>query len=179
MAFREHNMAAAAPSKLYANKDDIKNLIEFVTYSDANVENAQQMVIAWLDSFICGVRPGTIAVSKNRLDQFLRWEDIDISRTADGNFQVIITHKWLKGYREERLKPLRFRVSGPQHAEDVMFSLPHRLVALALRRGILHDFRTVEELLESTKIKITIAPTALSDPVILASSAKVRSEQAH
>ncbi|SMR48162.1 unnamed protein product [Zymoseptoria tritici ST99CH_1E4] len=172
MAFRSHNMAVVAPPKLYANKDDMRNLIEYITYAEANVEMAQQMVIAWLDGFICGVRPGSIGASQGRMDQYLRWEDIEIFRDTDGNFRMVITHKWLKGYRDEKLRPLRFSVTGPQNVEDSLFSLPHRLLALALRRGFLAHYDTVDELLKDTRTKITFKPMAMKQPVVLANSPK-------
>lgn len=151
----------------------MRNLIEFVTYAEPNVEMAQQMVIAWLDGFICGVRPGTIGVTRNRASQFLRWEDIAITREPGGNFNMIITHKWLKGYRDEKLRPLAFSVVGSQYVEDAMFSLPHRLLALAIRRGILRHYKTVDDLLEDSRTKIAFKQSALNQPVVLANSPKV------
>lgn len=57
MAFREFNQPTSRAPKLFATRVDIANLIEHVSCIEANnVENAQQQIIAWLLSFLCGVR---------------------------------------------------------------------------------------------------------------------------
>ncbi|EME43751.1 hypothetical protein DOTSEDRAFT_23880 [Dothistroma septosporum NZE10] len=172
MAFRDFNSTTAPVPKLYASKQDICNLIEFVTYADGNVAMSQQMVIAWLLGFVCGVRPGTIAEAKLRSGQYLRWEDIILKRTPTGNLEAIITFKWLKGWRDERLKPLRFTCTGPSFAEDVMYSIPHRLLALAFRHGYVKDFEDVDELFASSKTKINFKPDIQKRPVICAAKSK-------
>lgn len=149
------------------------NLLEHDQYTSYNAENAQQQHVAWLLSYLCGVRPGTIGAARFYPDQCLQWKDINIKRVGKGNFSLKIMFRFLKGYRNENMKPLRFTIAAPAFAEDVAYSLGHRLLALAIRRGYLADYETLHNLLEDDKINIAFKAAALNRPVVCASSPKV------
>lgn len=122
-----------------------------------------------------GVRPGTIGYARNYKTQYLSWKDVKIKRTENSNFGVQVIFKYLKGYRNENLKPLRFTIAPPTCADDIPYSLGHRLLALALRRNYLRDYTTVDALLSDNKVNIAFKPKILDRPVVCASTPKVRS----
>lgn len=75
-------------------------LIEFDMYATPNPDVSQQQHLAWLLGFVCGVRPGSIAVARTRDGQFLQWKDVQIYRAGGRdsmNFQAKVTFRWLKG----------------------------------------------------------------------------------
>ncbi|EGP86319.1 uncharacterized protein MYCGRDRAFT_109711 [Zymoseptoria tritici IPO323] len=171
-AYRAENMAMVTEEKIYLTKLDMINLLEHDQYTSYNAENAQQQHIAWLLAYVCGVRPGTIGAAKFYGNQCLTWGDVHVKRVGPNNFSAKVLFKYLKGYRNENLKPLRFTCAGPRFAEDVAYSLGHRLLALALRRGLLQDYNTVEELCNDDKVNITFKPEARDLPIVFASSPK-------
>lgn len=149
----------------------IVKLIEHDMYVTIAPDVAQQHHLAWLLGFVCGVRPGTIGFARNRKDQFLQWKDITITRSGNPsamNFQVKVRFRWLKGYREEQRKSLLFTVAGPRTPEDVMYSIPHRLLAILLRRDLLQDYSDLTQLLGDNKRLIKIKDSALDLPVVCA-----------
>lgn len=68
-------------------------------------------------------------------------------------------------------EPVTLRLSSP-HAGNIMFSAPHRLLVIALRRGILRDVSGLDELLDHSAYVISIAPEHLDDVVFLGSGPK-------
>lgn len=70
---------------------------------------------------------------------------------------------------------LEFNCLGPRTVEEVMYSIPHRILAIALRRGILADYDDLDSLLKYGKdalININFKEEALELPVILAAMPK-------
>lgn len=43
-------------------------------------------------------------------------------------------------------KPLRARIMSPQQVSNIIFSVTHRILAIALRRGIINGIDTLDEL---------------------------------
>lgn len=140
-------------------------------YTTSAADVAQQHHLAWLLGFVCGVRPGSIGTSRLRKEQFLQWKDITITRIGPStsmNFKAKVRFRWLKGYRDEVRKELVFTCHGPMSAEDVMYSIPHRLLGIALRRGLLKDYTSLSDLLGDNKKSIQFIPDAMEFPVICA-----------
>ncbi|KAF5711462.1 hypothetical protein FGLOB1_4965 [Fusarium globosum] len=109
-----------------------------------------------------------MAMSKN---------DIELSRDHDGKFALTITFRNLKTNSEEPTKaahkaPLRSElrcvIKSPQNTENLVFSVPHRLLAMAIRRGILDGIETLDQLFTSQTKYISIKPEFLDKPVFLA-----------
>lgn len=70
------------------------------------------------------------------------------------------------------MKPLTFTCNGPQDPEDVMFSIPHRILAILIDRNYLADYASMNELLNDNKFNIKIKDSAKDQPVVLATGAK-------
>ncbi|KAF5722886.1 hypothetical protein FMUND_2242 [Fusarium mundagurra] len=179
-AFQLTNTAGMAMSKV--GLPELRQLIDFDMISAPNIEVAECHHLAWCIGRICAVRPGSLARSDNKpadspQKPFLIWNDIELSRDHDGKFTLTITFRNLKTNSEELTKashkaPLRSQlrcvIKSPQNTENLVFSVPHRLLAMAIRRGILCGIETVDQLFSSRAKYILIKPEFLDKPVFLA-----------
>lgn len=141
--------------------------------SAPNIEVAECHHLAWCIGRICAVRPGSLARSDNKpVDSpqkpFLIWNDIELSRDHGGKFALTITFRNLKTNSEEPTKAvqkgplrsvLRCVIKSPQNTENMVFSVPHRLLTIAIRRGILDGIETLDELFSSEAKYISVKDT--------------------
>ena len=142
-----------------------------------NIAVAEQQHAAWLLGYLCGVRPGSITVGSSREEsQTLTWGDIDIQRqlTADGiwegQFLAKITFKYQTETEETaaQRKYLHMTILSPK--TNITLSLPHRLLVIALRRGLINHYESINELMLGQEENVSFKPDALSLPVLLATS---------
>lgn len=72
----------------------------------------------------------------------------------------------------ETNRTLKFTLLSPSRASNIQFSVPHRLLAIAIRRNALMDINTLEELFESQLQNIRVKPEFLGKPVLLSAVSK-------
>lgn len=103
------------------------------------------------------------------------FDDFEVRRgKAPGEFIAVLTVRRLKtdgfqranktGYMSSRVK---YHFQSPQNAFNLMFSIPHRLLVLALRRGALRDHTTIESLLDGHDQYIDFKTEFLQKPVLV------------
>ncbi|RKK86501.1 hypothetical protein BFJ71_g13743 [Fusarium oxysporum] len=141
--------------------------------------------LAWCIGRICAVRPGSLARSDNKpanspQKPFLIWKDIELSRDEQhGKFSARLHFRNLKTNYEDPEKSrgktvqastLTCIIKSPQNTENMVFSVPHRLLTMAVRRGILDGIETLDQLFSSEAKYISIKPEFLDKPVFLAAS---------
>ncbi|KAG5789435.1 hypothetical protein H9Q69_011503 [Fusarium xylarioides] len=179
-AFQLTNTAGMAMCKV--GLPELRQLIDFDMISAPNIEVAECHHLAWCIGRICAVRPGSLARSDNKpvnspRKPFLTWNDIELSRDHDGKFTVTITFRNLKTNSEEPTKaahkaPLRSElrciIKSPRNTENLVFSVPHCLLAMAIRRGILYGIETLDQLFTYENKYISVKPEFLNKPVFLA-----------
>ena len=132
--------------------------------------------LAWCIGRVCAVRPGSLGYNPKNKDsisrkKFLTWRDVKIFRgTADGEFVADFTFRVLKtnsedpeeGNKDDRPpRPLQCRVLSPKKNENVIFSVPHRLLVIALRRGIIDGISTIDELLAGRTLNVQACSPSL------------------
>ena len=90
-----------------------------------------------------------------------------------GGFQATVTFRLLKSKRvpaEDDAHDghvLRVTIMPPKASENLIFSVPHRLLGITLRRGALASISTIDELLDGDSNFITIKPDFLDKPIFL------------
>ena len=62
-------------------------------------------------------------------------------------------------------------------ADTVFLSVPHRLLAIALRRGLLKSYRTVDELFEGNTRQIAVKDEHLDSPILLGAKLRLRGRE--
>lgn len=142
--------------------------------SSPSIEVAECHHLAWCIGRICAVRPGSLARSDNKpVDSpqkpFLTWNDIELSRDeSNGKFSARLYFRNLKTNYEDPQKSmgktaqasaLTCIIKSPQNTENIVFSVPHRLLTIAIRRGILDGIETLDQLFSSTAKYISVRDT--------------------
>lgn len=106
--------------------------------------------LSWCLGRTCAVRPGSLghnpkdksAIPEKR---FLTWRDVQIFRGAEvGKFVADIAFRVVKTNSQDAeqaskaskpSRPINCRVMSPNTTDNLIFSVPHRLLIIALRRG--------------------------------------------
>ncbi|CAJ0540123.1 Ff.00g073930.m01.CDS01 [Fusarium sp. VM40] len=162
---------------------ELRQLIDIDMITTPEISVAELHHLAWCIGRVCAVRPGSLARSDHRpVDApekpFLTWGDIELSRgSEDGKFTAKITIRNLKTNYKDPEKArnkgsapseLKCIIKSPQVVSNLIFSIPHRLLVIAIRRGILAGIQTLDQLLSSELQYITIRQEFLDKPVFLA-----------
>ncbi|KJX98468.1 hypothetical protein TI39_contig411g00017 [Zymoseptoria brevis] len=159
--------------KSFIGLSELRVLKDFVMSTSRDIEYAEQHLAAWDIARLTACRPGSICKS----GQFaratpLRWIDIEFQRDGEsGRFKLII-HFWNLAIKkpEDQERPEAERSSDARHVElpspepaNLTFSAAHRLLVIAIRRGILQDIDTIEDLMAYTGKNIKIKPEFRED----------------
>lgn len=170
-------------SKSYLGLPEIIQLIDLDTRGTANIALAEGHHLAWLLGRCCALRPGAIGTTpidvrdKQIPFPFLRFGNFSVTRGPPGHFDVVLEIRNLKITSERvaeetgyHTKAVKFYIKSPQNQHNLMLSIPHRFLVLALRRGALEDYTTVNDLLAGDKREIRIKKEFLDRPVVVAGS---------
>lgn len=172
--------------KSYLGLAELEQLIDLDTRGTPNIALAEGHHLAWLVGRCCALRPGSIGApaASGRDAQvpypFLTFGDFEVTRSSvPGEFSVKLTVRNLKGYAERigettgyHTKTVAFYINSPQSQHNMMLSIPHRFLVMALRRGALRDYSTVDELLAGKTRHIMIKKEFEHRPVIVAGTAR-------
>ena len=111
-----------------------------------------------------------VSISKHQKANFTRWEDIDIFAQGGGRFRVVLTIKHLKDNPHDPEKGehrmLECHMDSP-HEDNINFSIPHRLLVIALRRNLLEGIDNIDDLMSTDLEQLTIKEQFLRDPIFL------------
>lgn len=167
-------------AKSYLGLLEIVQLIDMDTRATVNIALAEGHHLAWLLARCCALRPGAIGTPQLqdplKKFPFLKFGDFAITRHSDndGKFDMVVAIRNLKittdiaaemGYQTKRVE---FHIKAPSQQHNLMLSIPHRFLVLALRRGALEHYTTIEGLLSDNKRNIRIKKEFLDKPVVVA-----------
>lgn len=173
--------------KPYFGKPELRHLIDYDMDSIVSIAGMEQQHLAWCIGAVCGVRPSSLGTMRYHKDRFLRWRDIRITRDIspgrdfEGRFTVVITFQTLKGSmdhvdeRTSQWAKLVLTVTSARSADNIPLSPSHRLLAILLRRELLQDYRSVDELFEGREYLIRIRSDALDQPIFFAGGSRALS----
>lgn len=175
--------------KTYLGLPELQQLIDMDMSDTPCIELAECHHLAWLVGRVTACRPGALgppragrtyanvsgASSADELP-WLTFSDITITRhNEEGRFYVKLRLRNLKCNPFEQAekggtlqKTVTFHINSPQEKVNLMLSVPHRILSLALRRGALRDYDTMEDLLSGNLHTIAFKPEVLSMPVLVA-----------
>lgn len=127
--------------------------------------------MAWCLGRTCAVWPGSLGHNPKdpgsiQAGRFLTWRDISIVRGADpGKFITDIQFRVVKTNSQDAeqaskaakpSRPIKCRVMSPNVADNLIFSVPHRLLIIALRRGATAGIETLDDLLDGDRLNIQV-----------------------
>ncbi|KAL2070064.1 hypothetical protein VTL71DRAFT_14744 [Oculimacula yallundae] len=170
-AGRKYGVNRNVAEKAYLGRRELEQLLEADMFRCPLMALAESFHLAWVLGCVCGVRPGSMAYSDGRQDQFLTWRDIVITRgKVPGLFDTKITFRYLKGNRDdlEASDVMTFYINSPTLIQHISMSPPHRLLIMLLRRGFLQDHDSLESLLNGKEKLIRIKGIAMDRPILLA-----------
>ncbi len=170
-AGRKLGVAKSRKVKAYLGRLELAQLIDFDTMQSPFLPVAEMHHLAWTLGCICGVRPGSLAYSHHRENDFLKWKDVSLTRGQEkGAFSVKVTFWHLKGNQNQlgEARPLEFYINSPTQVDHIAMSPAHRFIVMLLRRKGLADYSSLNELLNGQHKAIRITDSLLEQPVLLA-----------
>ncbi|KAK7432431.1 hypothetical protein QQZ08_000996 [Neonectria magnoliae] len=142
------------------------------------IELAECHHLAWVFGRMAALKPSSLGPPKNVDPEFefpyLMWRDLEIERSSVvGKFSVKVAIRNLETNsidpeRQYQNKQLSLWFESPTAGRNLELSIPHRILTIALRRGVLWEIQTIDELLHGSKRFITFKPEFLNKPVLVA-----------
>ncbi|KAI5197559.1 hypothetical protein E4T38_07921 [Aureobasidium subglaciale] len=181
-AVQRYGINTTRRNKAYFGRHEVRFLIDYDLAHTDSFDAAESHHLAWTIAMITGVRPGAIGRTQFRKDAYLRWTDIQITRNPAHvqRFNVTITFPYMKGFQDPSAVDtawndegyLRLSIEPPESAENIPLSPAYRLLAIALKRGLLAGYKTYQDLLQGDELNILIKDDHLSDPIFPALGAR-------
>ena len=150
---------------------ELRQLIDMDMISTPSIGVAEGHHLAWCIGRVCSVRPGSIGPSgkgdKLKKGLYLTWRDAIITRGKNkGEFSAQIIFRSVKTNSDDPEKAEKSGAGGkvltcnvlpPQRADNLVFSVPHRLLVIALRRDILVGIESLDELLDGEQYHVLVS----------------------
>ncbi|KAJ3136141.1 hypothetical protein HK101_004052 [Irineochytrium annulatum] len=174
----------------FFGEPELRLLFDHIFNKTERVDWFKQHYVAWVMSFMCGIRPGTITYSKgchpadrpgaavntkgdDMVDQTLTWNDIEFRRIreSESGVKVTINFLWLKGEwnlhssSANRFRGITFTMEHPRNPDKEFLDLSLLLLLLAIDRGVIAG--PPEDALRSSKAVLRMDPRKTRLPVFV------------
>ncbi|KAH6950674.1 hypothetical protein DER45DRAFT_649192 [Fusarium avenaceum] len=153
---------------------EILQMMEFDLRETPCIELAECHHLAWVLARLAALRPGSLG-RPDRVGHlhlpFLVWGNVQIERTTTvGVFYVQMTIRNLKGKTNN---PETGHKYSPLYCKTAFeLSAPHRLLTIALRRGVLVGIETLDDLFTQPQRYILIKDEFKDQPILLAGGSR-------
>lgn len=164
-------------SKTWLGLAELRQLFDWEAYTNTNIEYSEQHQVLWCLGRVTALRPGSLCpAARHGRTGPIKWKDFQFF-LGDEPGQFVATlgldHINIKrkqdpthGTRgaEVSVVPLQLRLPSPQPA-NIVFSAAHRLLVIAIRRGILQDIDSLDDLFAYDRFQIFVKDRHLNDTV--------------
>lgn len=155
---------SALSAKTYLGLEELRQLIDHEMTTTRCIELSEQHQLAWCIGRTVALRPGSLGSSYRGRSQPLQWKDIEIVRGEQvGMFEVKYTWRNVKisndpekGVQRQQIRNQQAIILSPR-AENIVFSVPHRLLSIAIRRKLLVGIESLDELMASDKRYVMVS----------------------
>ncbi|KAK4951039.1 hypothetical protein LTR10_011032 [Elasticomyces elasticus] len=164
--------------KTYFGRFELQYIMDRDLESVLNFEFTESNHCALTLALCCGMRPGAIGWTDGRPHAFLRWEHISIRRDANDSrkFVLTITLPFQKGYQDLNqsmlesagVTALELVIMPPNNPDNIPLCPTYRFLIMLLRRDLLQQYKTFQDLLQGKELYILIKPDHLEDPIFFA-----------
>ncbi|KAK5116858.1 hypothetical protein LTR85_009118 [Meristemomyces frigidus] len=167
--------------KTWLGLPELRQLLDLEAVNNRCIELSEEHQVLWCIGRITALRPGSLCPSgRYARTSPITWSDLEFTQGDEpGKFNLRLTVDRLdikhpndlvekQGPPEERF---RMKMDSPQ-ARNLIFSPAHRLLVIALRRGLIQGISTIDELLNYPGFVIPIAQEHLADVVFFAGRPK-------
>ncbi|OBT70725.1 hypothetical protein VF21_10291 [Pseudogymnoascus sp. 05NY08] len=124
---------------------------------------AEMHHLAWCMGRTCAVRPGSLGHNPK-----------DKTSIQAGRFLMVVKTNSQDAEQASKAakpsRPIKCRVMSPNITDNLVFSVPHRLLIIALRRGAIAGIETLDDLLNGDRLNIQWKPSFLDQPILLGST---------
>lgn len=155
--------------KTWLGLAELRQLIDYEMLNNRCIELSEEHQVLWCIGRITALRPGSLCPGKYARTEPLTWRNLQFSVGDElGKFNVRLTldHIDIK-HRADTLR-CRGRWEAPKEhkavikmqapePQNLVFSPAHRLLVIALRRGILQGISNLEELLNWDREQVSLA----------------------
>ncbi|KAK0270754.1 hypothetical protein LTR35_011259 [Friedmanniomyces endolithicus] len=167
--------------KTWLGLPELRQLLDHEAFNNRCIKLSEQHQTVWCIARVTALRPGSVCPSgkHGRVDP-LTWGDFEFHRGAQpGMFDVRLTVDRLDIKHPQdptnaaaaTYDRIAIRMPSPEPG-NLIFSPAHRLLVIALRRGLLKDIHTIDELLDFPGHVISIDVAHLHDIVFYGSKQK-------
>lgn len=166
--------------KPFFGRHELRYLIDHDLENTNAFDVAESHHAVWTLALVCGVRPGAIGWSTYRRNNYLRWKDIQIRRNLEfpNRFDMTVEFPYMKGFQDPSALEnghdvegtLRLTLRAPTNPDNILLSPTVRILAIALKRGVLSRYNTLEDLLAGTHVEVMVSKEFLNEPMFLAAT---------
>jgi len=146
---------------------ELRQLLDFTTANAKVIEVTEQFLVLLCLARQTALRPGSIGPGKHREKEYMRWSDWEFTNKGNGKFSALVEIKNLKTNKADpnsgQWVTLQVFLDSPNE-ENLPLSVPHRMLEMALRRGIIEGITTIDELMNTDLSRIRIKAEHLDDP---------------
>ncbi|SMY24059.1 unnamed protein product [Zymoseptoria tritici ST99CH_1A5] len=168
--------------KAYLGLGELRELFDHDAIHCMSIEYAEQHWAAWCILRLTACRAGSICLSSRfTSNPPLKWSNLEfIPGSEPGQFDLVIhfeninlkkPHDPEAAMNQPGDDSLHVTIASPD-ANNLIFSAAHRLLVIALRRGILVGINSIDDLMNCTLARIPIKPEAMNDPLFYAGRAR-------
>ncbi|KAK4543512.1 hypothetical protein LTR36_005407 [Oleoguttula mirabilis] len=172
---KRYSYAHRKKGKTWLGLAELRQPLDFEAIYNGSIELSEQHQLLWCIGRITALRPGSLCPSgPYTRDQAITWRDLDFEVGDEpGKFTVRITLDHLDIKRTEGVvtapdapsdEPVPLRLDSPE-SHNLVFSPAHRLLVIALRRGILEGIESLDDLFDSTLQYVSVKEDCLDQTV--------------
>jgi hypothetical protein len=172
----------AREEKTYIGLPEMRELFDQEMVHARDITNSEQHQAAWCIARVTSCRPGVLGKSgPHARNDPLKWSNIEFENEAPGKIKMTLTFRTMNIKNPNDPEKLaRLAATNQTHvvvieAPDVnnlIFSPAHRLLVIAIRRELLVDINTLDDLMAYTKRYIQVKREHRNDFVFWRSKAK-------
>lgn len=167
--------------KTWLGLAELRQLLDFEAANNRNIEISEQHQVLWCLARLTALRPGSLCPgARYARSKPLTWSDFKFMRGKEaGQIDMrMIVHATIKRAEDPLARdvnpvhhPLSIRIDSPD-PRNLIFSPAHRLLVIALRRGIVEGIDNVDDLVYGPLANINIVEERKHDVVFYASKAR-------
>jgi len=151
-------------SKVSLGLEEIRQLLDFESSTGWCIEASEQHQLIWCILRQAAIRPGAIGSSKVN-PAFLQWKHIRFQNTnVPGKFIVHVSFQNLKTNADDPQRALQQHGNrtlecyfDSPNEDNIIFSIPHRMLAMAIRRKLVVDISSLDALFASKSANILVS----------------------
>ncbi|KAK5696355.1 hypothetical protein LTR17_024264 [Elasticomyces elasticus] len=170
------------PRRSWLGLGELRQLFDYEMLHNRCIENSEQHMAAWCIERMTSCRSGSMCPSgRHGRAKPLTWRNLTITKGDEpGMFDCVVLFEniYIKrpndpetGGETAGYEELPVDLVCPD-AANIIFSATHRLLVIAIRRGLLKDITTIDELLAYQGHEILIKDEHLDDPLFYRSTPK-------